>query len=79
MKKWPVSSPATHRTEIESLERAIKRQDELYAEQQRRYEEENQKYQSELQNLRPQAEEAQRYYALVNQPSSSPSKTKRHF
>ncbi len=53
---------ATHRTEIESLERAIKRQDELYAEQQRRYEEENRKYQAELQNLRQQAEEAQRYY-----------------
>ncbi|CAF1337225.1 unnamed protein product, partial [Didymodactylos carnosus] len=55
-------SIAKHQTEIESLQRAIQRQDELYAEQQRRYEEENRRYQIQLQELRAQAEQAQRYY-----------------
>lgn len=56
---------ANHRTEIESLERAIMRQDELYAEQQRRFEEENRRYQIELQELYRKAEEARRYYDLL--------------
>ncbi|CAF1188117.1 unnamed protein product [Adineta steineri] len=56
------STMTQHQTEIESVKRAIQRQDELFADQQRRFEEERRKYEVELQNLRRQAEEAKRYY-----------------
>ncbi|CAF0732721.1 unnamed protein product [Adineta steineri] len=56
-----------HQTEIESLQRSIQKQDQLYAEQQCRYQEENKRYQLELQDLRRKAEEAQRYYEKLRQ------------
>ncbi|CAF0732734.1 unnamed protein product [Adineta steineri] len=57
---------ANHRSETESLQRAMQKQEELYAEQQRRFEEESRQHQSQVQDLRRQAEEAQRNYEKLS-------------
>ena len=48
---------AKHKSEIDSLNIAIKRQEEMYAEQKRRHEEESQRYQTQLQEVRSQAQQ----------------------
>ncbi|CAF0769526.1 unnamed protein product [Didymodactylos carnosus] len=57
---------ANQKSEKESFERAIQRQEEMYAEQKRRFEEECKRFENELQNARKDADHSQRLYDLIS-------------
>jgi chromosome segregation ATPase len=56
---------SNRRSEAESVQRAIQRQQEIYTRQQCLFEEENRRYETQLKDLHGQVQEAQRNYEML--------------